>query len=103
MRRRVGIANTLGRIFAGFLADFEHVSALLLHNFGLVGGGLLCILSAFATNYVTLCIFCICFGVCYGEPRASFGKLLTTNLVLFEIPKFVRYFKFSAATRESNA
>ena len=62
-----GITNTVGRVLAGWMADFPGVNSLLLHNIMMILGGIACILNMFATTYVTMCIFCAFFGLCVGK------------------------------------
>ncbi len=62
-----GITNTVGRVLAGWLADFERVNSLFLHNIMMIMGGIACILNMFATTYPAMVVFCAFFGLSVGE------------------------------------
>ncbi|CAH1797665.1 unnamed protein product [Owenia fusiformis] len=75
----IGIANTLGRVFMGWVADFPKVDPLLLHNIALLISGIATMLAPFCTTYVPLMIFAGVFGLCV----ATFISL--TSIVLCNI------------------
>lgn len=63
----IGIANTIGRLFFGFIADRPWVNQLILSNSALTIGGLATILCPFMTSKYQLYIYVIVFGLCIGE------------------------------------
>ena len=62
-----GITNTIGRVLAGFLADFQQINSLFLHNNMMILGGMACILNMFATTYQGMIAFCAFFGLSVGK------------------------------------
>jgi len=62
----VGIANTIGRVVLGFIADRPWVNRLYLYNTSLAICGLSMALSNFWTNYTGQAIFCAVFGMTSG-------------------------------------
>ena len=62
-----GITNTIGRVVAGFLADFQWINSLALHNVMMVLGGIACILNMFATTYPLMIVYCAFFGLSVGK------------------------------------
>ena len=59
----------------GFLADLKGVSPLFLHNVGLLGAGVVCILSMACRSYELLIVFALLFGLCIGTYKVYFGVL----------------------------
>ncbi|KAJ6637586.1 Monocarboxylate transporter 5 [Pseudolycoriella hygida] len=62
----IGIANTIGRIVLGFLADKSWVNRLYVYNVCLTACGLATILSIFCTTFTSLAIFSAVFGFTIG-------------------------------------
>jgi len=62
----VGIANTIGRVVLGFIADRPWVNRLYLYNTSLAICGLSMALSNFWTNYAGQAVFCAVFGMTSG-------------------------------------
>jgi len=56
----------------GFLADLKQVSALQLHNMALLSAGVACLLVRFCTDYWSLVIYALVFGLCIGQRRSRF-------------------------------
>ena len=67
----VGIANTIGRIVLGFVADRPWVNRLYLYNTSLAICGLSMALSNFWTSYTGQAIFCGVFGMTSGKKWPS--------------------------------
>ncbi|XP_054165081.1 monocarboxylate transporter 14-like [Oppia nitens] len=70
----IGITNTIGRVFCGYISDRPQVNALLINNVALTIGGLATILSPIICNtYVTLMIYSAIFGfsiACFAALRS---------------------------------
>ncbi|KAG4067169.1 hypothetical protein HA402_000160 [Bradysia odoriphaga] len=62
----IGIANTVGRIVLGFLADKSWVNRLYVYNVCLTVCGLVTILSIFCTDFTSLAIYSAVFGFTIG-------------------------------------
>lgn len=58
----IGVTNTAGRVFFGWLADKNWVTALTINNFALLACGLLIFMVPFLTGYVPLMMFAGVFG-----------------------------------------
>ncbi|GMT36940.1 hypothetical protein PFISCL1PPCAC_28237, partial [Pristionchus fissidentatus] len=58
----IGVFNTGGRIFFGWLADRGYVSALAINNFSLVSCGVLCCLCPAWTSFTGLALYSAVFG-----------------------------------------
>ncbi|XP_023213095.1 uncharacterized protein LOC111615885, partial [Centruroides sculpturatus] len=65
----IGITNTVGRVFSGWMSDRPHINALFINNCALVLGGVATAISPFINNYYLLILYCAIFGF-------SIGKLL---------------------------
>lgn len=64
----IGIANTLGRVVFGFLADLRWVNRLMLYNTALTICGVATALSPFVGgNYELLMVYSAVFGIFIGE------------------------------------
>uniref|UniRef100_A0AC35U6L3 MFS domain-containing protein n=1 Tax=Rhabditophanes sp. KR3021 TaxID=114890 RepID=A0AC35U6L3_9BILA len=59
----IGITNTVGRVFIGYMADKPWCSALIFNNFSLVFSGILMMVLPFATNFNELIVISGIFGV----------------------------------------
>ena len=62
----IGIANTLGRLFLGWLSDQKFINRLYLYNSCLVLCGISMGLSSFMTTYNWQIVYCAIFGVTSG-------------------------------------
>jgi len=62
----IGIANTLGRLFLGWLSDRRFINRLYLYNSCLVLCGVSMGLSSFMATYTWQIIYCAIFGVTSG-------------------------------------
>jgi len=62
----IGIANTLGRLFLGWLSDQRVINRLYLYNSCLVLCGISMGLSSFMTTYNWQIVYCAIFGVTSG-------------------------------------
>lgn len=62
----IGIANTLGRLFLGWLSDQRIINRLYLYNSCLVLCGVSMGLSSFMTTYNWQIVYCAIFGVTSG-------------------------------------
>jgi len=62
----IGIANTLGRLFLGWLSDQRMINRLYLYNSCLVLCGISMGLSSFMTTYNWQIVYCAIFGVTSG-------------------------------------
>ncbi|GMT05721.1 hypothetical protein PENTCL1PPCAC_27895 [Pristionchus entomophagus] len=58
----IGVFNTGGRIFFGWLADRGYISALTINNFSLCACGVLCCLCPLWTSFTGLAIYSAVFG-----------------------------------------
>ncbi|XP_076335264.1 uncharacterized protein LOC143238692 isoform X2 [Tachypleus tridentatus] len=59
----IGIMNTLGRFFFGWLADRTKISSLLVNNICLILAGISVFIMPFCVSYITIVASCICFGL----------------------------------------
>ncbi|CAG2163567.1 unnamed protein product [Oppiella nova] len=70
----IGITNTIGRVFCGWVSDRPQVNALLINNVALTIGGSATILSPIVCNtYLTLIIYSAIFGfsiACFAALRS---------------------------------
>jgi len=62
----IGIANTLGRLFLGWLSDQRIINRLYLYNSCLILCGISMALSSFMTTYNWQIVYCAIFGVTSG-------------------------------------
>jgi len=63
----IGITNTVGRVFCGWISDRPQVNALLINNIALVVGGGVTLLSPLLCNtFLMLAIYCSIFGFSIG-------------------------------------
>jgi len=74
----IGISNTVGRIFFGYLADFKWVNRLLLYNSVLLLCGITSIASSLCVNYGLMATYAASFGL-------FIGKLLVVVSILPEM------------------
>ena len=82
----IGAANTIGRVFFGWMADRRWLSALTISNLSLLICGLLTTIVFVLQSYLALCVYAATFGFVICECG---GQLQTLT--------FVEYFLFSAA------
>lgn len=92
----IGITNTVGRVFSGWVSDRPNVNALCINNFALTIGGIATGLCPFFDTYVLLIIYSAVFGfsiACFAALRSiiaveMFGVEKLTNafglLLLFQ-------------------
>jgi len=62
----IGISNTLGRLFCGYIADRPWVNQLFLNNAAMTVGGLVTILIPFCTEEYQMYTYVIIFGFTIG-------------------------------------
>ncbi|XP_064650892.1 monocarboxylate transporter 12-like isoform X2 [Lineus longissimus] len=60
----LGIANTVARVFSGWLADRPWADALIINNTALLIGGICTMLVPFCFNYTLLAVYSVVFGMC---------------------------------------
>ncbi|ESO11891.1 hypothetical protein HELRODRAFT_185246 [Helobdella robusta] len=60
----IGIANIVGRLLSGTLANIPRLNTLLMHNVAVTLAGVMCLLNTFFTSFATICIFAVVFGFC---------------------------------------
>lgn len=60
----IGIANTIGRILAGLLADMKNVDALVINNVALIISSISLFLQPLCTTYELLIVFSVVYGLC---------------------------------------
>ena len=72
----VGIANTVGRIVFGYLADFAWVNRLVLYNTVLVLCGLVSIGSFLCDTFLLLVSYAALFGLFIGEFLGKMQRIL---------------------------
>ena len=74
----LGGANTLGRVFCGFVSDQSWADCLLIHNLALVvAGGATCLVPLLH-SFPLLVVYCVVFGLCIGKSALGLcmGKLV---------------------------
>lgn len=59
----IGIINTFGRLFFGWLTDRPTVDSLFVNNMSLALSGVCVLLVPFCTSYALLVTNCVCFGL----------------------------------------
>uniref|UniRef100_A0A915DW67 Major facilitator superfamily (MFS) profile domain-containing protein n=1 Tax=Ditylenchus dipsaci TaxID=166011 RepID=A0A915DW67_9BILA len=75
----IGITNTFGRVFFGWVADRQWVTALAINNWSLVFCGVLTCICPMLPNYFWLCIYSILFGF------AVSAYICLTSIVLSDL------------------
>lgn len=64
----IGITNTLGRVFCGWISDRPEINALAINNFALIVGGTFTILSPLICHsYLMLVFYAFIFGFSIGK------------------------------------
>lgn len=63
----IGIANMVGRVLFGWIADRERVNRLMLYNSALVLCGLFTAFSIYCDTFVMMVVYCAGFGMFIGE------------------------------------
>jgi hypothetical protein len=64
----IGITNTLGRVFCGWVSDRTSINALAINNVALIGGGIFTLLSPIICNtYTMLVVYSFAFGFSIGN------------------------------------
>ena len=71
----MGISGATGRIFLGWIADFQFVDRLYLYIFCLLGGGVLTGVAPFFSLYELLMIYACVFGFAMGKILYNFVYL----------------------------
>lgn len=69
----IGITNTIGRVFSGWMSDRPRINALFINNCALTLGGVATALSPFINNYYLLILYCAIFGfsiACFAALRS---------------------------------
>ncbi|UYV61903.1 hypothetical protein LAZ67_1007028 [Cordylochernes scorpioides] len=67
----IGVTNTFGRVFCGYISDKPQVSALVINNCALIMGGVATAISPFFSSYIVLVIY----GGVFGFSIACFAAL----------------------------
>lgn len=62
----IGIANTIGRLFLGWISDRGNVNRLYLYNSCLIICGISMAVSSFMNDYTSQVIYCAIFGITSG-------------------------------------
>lgn len=65
----IGITNTIGRVFSGWVSDRPEVNALCINNVALTVGGIATALCPFFETYTMLLVYSAVFGFSIGEKR----------------------------------
>lgn len=60
----IGIANTIGRVLSGIIADHKKVDALVINNVALVISTISLFLQPLCTTYELLIVFSVVYGLC---------------------------------------
>jgi len=68
----IGIANTIGRVMCGWLADNPHINALVINNVALTVGGLATAFVPYFNTFTLLVIYSCVFGLCMGNHSFQF-------------------------------
>ena len=63
----IGIANTVGRVAAGWFSDRPWANALQINNVALILAGVTSCVVPYLNNYPLLAIYCVVFGLCIGK------------------------------------
>ncbi|XP_065568498.1 monocarboxylate transporter 5-like isoform X2 [Artemia franciscana] len=79
----IGIANTVGRVGCGALADHPKVDSLLVTNVALTIGGIVTIMCPIMSTYTLLMIYAVLFGVSIAA-FASLRSILLVELLGLE-------------------
>lgn len=69
----IGITNTFGRVFCGYIADFPKVDSLLLNNCCLVISTIAVAATPFCVTYEHYIIMAIFFGLAIGMSSLIFN------------------------------
>ncbi|XP_037048816.1 uncharacterized protein LOC119083250 isoform X5 [Bradysia coprophila] len=75
----IGITNTFGRVFCGYIADFPKVNSLLLNNCCLVISTIAVAATPFCKSYASYVIMAIFFGL------AIAGYISLTSIILVDL------------------
>lgn len=59
----IGIANTVGRIMSGVIADMRKVDSLIINNVSLILAGIATAMSPLCKTFSTLCTYAVVFGL----------------------------------------
>ena len=63
----LGMANTFGRVAAGWVSDRPWADCLMVNNVSLIVGGLATIAAPFIKSFEALVVYTLIFGVCIGK------------------------------------
>ena len=66
---KLGVTNTVGRIFCGWLSDKEWADPLKIYNCALIIGGTVTMCCTWLQNFYLLCLYAAVFGFCVGKQR----------------------------------
>ena len=86
----IGVANVLGRLLAGFLADRPQIDSLWVNTAALFTGGLANILIPFTTAFPLLAIEAFTFGLSLGKQCALGGYMFVNGLYLIRFNIFCK-------------
>ena len=71
----IGITNTLGRVFCGWISDWPHVNPLMINNTALIlGGAFTALTPILCRSYSMLMVFAVVFGFSIGEKKTGFDR-----------------------------
>lgn len=65
----MGVANTLGRVLLGSVADFRWVNRIVFFSFIMFLMGASCCFCTFYSNFYVLAVFAAVFAMCVGKKR----------------------------------
>lgn len=71
----IGLTNTVGRIFCGWISDRPSLNALSINNGALIVGGLITALSSFFSSFELQIVYAAIFGF-------AIGKILKISFIL---------------------
>jgi len=63
----IGLSNTIGRVFAGWIADRPWANSILINNISLILAGIITILCPFCTSITLMILFAMGFGLFTGK------------------------------------
>lgn len=63
----IGISNTFGRLFFGYISDYPRINRLYVYIFSLLFCGLATMLSEFAKTYTLMGIYAAIYGITSGK------------------------------------
>lgn len=78
----IGISNTSGRVFSGWVSDRPNVNALLITNCALTIGGLATAVVPLLIYYELLIVYSVIFGLAIGKFNEQFISYLIIKILL---------------------